>query len=145
LIWKLPLDGYQVDNSGAIGSDGTLYIGTHLGSLTTGQEKTLIAIRDTVTSVKNDNEETLSYTLEQNYPNPFNSRTNIRYTIPHRGRVVLKIFDLLGKEVATLLDSYQDSGEYDVIFQPEDLSSGIYFYTLTSGSFMDTKKLILLK
>ena len=57
----MQLDGYQVDNSGAIGSDGTLYIGTHLGSLATGQEKTLIAIRDTVTSVGNENQNVFNF------------------------------------------------------------------------------------
>ena len=145
LLWKLPLDGYQVDNSGAIGSDGTLYIGTHLGSLTTGQQKTLIAIRDTVTSVKDDKVEFISYKLEQNYPNPFNSTTYIRYTIPQSGRVTLKIYDILGNEVAILIDRHQDRGAYDVIFQPENLPSGIYLYQLKFGDFIKTKKLILIK
>jgi outer membrane protein assembly factor BamB len=145
LLWKLPLYNYQVDNAGAIGSDGTLYIGTHLGSLITGQERTLIAIRDTVTSVKDDKEEILTYHLGQNYPNPFNVTTNIRYTVPHSGRVSIKVFDLMGRDILTLLDSYQELGSYDVIFQAKNIASGIYFYTLTSGNFMETKKLILLK
>jgi outer membrane protein assembly factor BamB len=145
LLWKLPLNGYQVDNSGTIGSDGTLYIGTHLGSLVTGQEKTLIAIRDTVTSVEVSKNELLNFKLEQNYPNPFNSTTHIRYTIPRSGRVSLKVYDILGKEVATLLNRFQQTGEYDVLFQPENLPTGIYFYILRSGNFADTKKLILLR
>jgi outer membrane protein assembly factor BamB len=145
LLWKLPLNGYQVDNSGAIGSDGTLYIGTHLSSVSIGQEKTLIAIRDTVTSVGNDKEEIFSYSLEQNFPNPFNSTTHIKYTIPQSGNVTLKVFDILGNEVAVLVNKFQDSGKYDVTFEGDDLSSGIYFYKLTSGSFTDTKKLILMK
>jgi outer membrane protein assembly factor BamB len=145
LLWKLPLYGYQVDNSGAIGSDGTLYIGTHLGSLVTGQEKTLIAVRDTVTSVDNEIRKISSYKLEQNYPNPFNSTTHIRYTIPESDRITLKVYDLLGREVTTLLDRYQQAGNYDVIFQADELASGTYFYSLTSGNFMSTKKLILLK
>lgn len=145
LLWKLPLNGYQVDNSGAIGSDGTLYIGTHLGSLTTGQEKTLIAIRDTVTSIKTENVESLTYTLAQNYPNPFNSTTHIKYSIPKACIVAIKVYDLLGKEVSILFDGYQDSGNYDVIFQQNDLSSGIYFYQLKAKDFIAIKKLILLK
>lgn len=145
LLWKIPLNGYMVDNSGALGSDGTLYIGTHLGSLVTGQEKTLIAIRDTVTLVDNDRNFISYYKLSQNYPNPFNSTTNIKYTIAQAGRVTLKVYDLMGREVATLLDRFQNSGSYDVIFQADELASGIYFYTLTSGNFMATKKLILLK
>jgi Secretion system C-terminal sorting domain len=135
----------MVDNSGAIDSDGTLYIGTHLGSLTTGQKKTLIAVRDTVTTVENDNTEILNYRLEQNYPNPFNPSTNIKYTIPQAGRVSLRVYDLLGKEVATLLDRYQNRGEYGVLFQADKLPSGIYFYQLQAGEFIATKKLILLK
>jgi len=145
LLWKLPLYGYQVDNSGAIDSDGTLYIGTHLGSLVTGQEKTLIAVRDTVTSVKNMNPSELKYSPQQNYPNPFNAITHIRYSIPQSGRVELKVYDLIGNEVALLLDRYQETGSYNVVFQAENLSSGIYFYQLQSGNFRSTKKLILLR
>jgi hypothetical protein len=145
ILWKLDLEGYEYDTSPAIGSDGTLYIGTHISSTYQNHVRNLIAVRDTVTSVGNNNNEILSYKLEQNYPNPFNSTTHIRYTIPESDRITLKVYDLLGSEVSTLLDRYQDKGEYDVIFQPDNLSSGIYFYTLTSGNFMATKKLILLK
>jgi len=89
--------------------------------------------------------ENASYTLEQNYPNPFNSTTNIRYLIPQSGRVTLKVYDLMGKEVATLLDRYQEAGSYDVIFQADNFSSGIYFYHLTAGGYSATKKMILMK
>ena len=145
LLWKLPLNGYQVDNSGAIGSDGTLYIGTHLSSTSTGQEKTLIAIRDTVTSVGDENQNIYKYKLEQNYPNPFNATTHIKYTIPYSGNVTIKVFDLLGREIAILLNRYQNKGEYDIIFQPENISSGIYFYQLQSEKFIATRKLMLMK
>jgi len=87
----------------------------------------------------------LSYILEQNFPNPFNSTTYIWYSIPVSGRVTLKVFDLFGNDVSTLLDMYQARGEYDVIFQADNLSSGIYFYQLRAGNFISTKKLILLK
>ena len=86
-----------------------------------------------------------NYYLEQNYPNPFNSTTNIKYTIPQSGGVTLTVYDMMGSEVAVILNRYQEAGSYDVIFQAKDLASGIYFYTLTSGNFMATKKLILLK
>jgi outer membrane protein assembly factor BamB len=145
VLWTLDLGEYEYDSSPAIGSDGTLYVGTHLGSLFQNHEQNLIAIRDTVTSVQNNDEEILSYQLRQNYPNPFNSLTHIRYKIPKSGVVLLKVYDILGNEVSTLLDRFQDSGEYDVIYQADNLSSGIYFYTLSSGYFRDTKKLILLK
>jgi outer membrane protein assembly factor BamB len=144
ILWTYNLGGLEYDSSPTIGSDGTLYIGTHSGG---GgfQVQNLIAFRDTVTSVGEENRIVESYRLEQNYPNPFNSTTNIKYSIPQSGRVTLTIYDIMGRVVAVLLDKYQEAGSYDVIFQPKDLASGIYFYTLNSGNFTSTKKLILLK
>jgi outer membrane protein assembly factor BamB len=145
ILWSLDLEDYEYDSSPAIGSDGTLYIGTHWSSTFQNHKRNLIAIRDTVTSVGHNNSQVFSYYLEQNYPNPFNSFTNIKYTIPLSGSVTIKVFDIMGSEVTTLLNRYQAAGSYDVIFQPKDLASGIYFYTLSSGNFAATKKLILLK
>jgi outer membrane protein assembly factor BamB len=145
ILWSLYLEDYEYDSSPAIGSDGTLYIGTHLSSTFQNHERNLIAIRDTVTSVEHNDIEPLSYKLEQNYPNPFNSITTIIYTIPESGIVTLKVYDLIGNEVTTLLHRYQQTGSYEVIFQPENLASGLYFYSLTSGNYMATKKLILMK
>jgi outer membrane protein assembly factor BamB len=145
ILWILDLEDYEYDSSPAIGSDGTLYIGTHLSSTFQNHIRNLIAVRDTVTSVETNENEKMEYLLEQNYPNPFNSTTNIRYKISQSGRVTLKIYDLMGKEVATLLDRFQNSGSYDVIFQADNLASGIYFYTLSSGNFTAAKKLVLLK
>jgi hypothetical protein len=83
--------------------------------------------------------------LNQNYPNPFNPITTISYSIKENGLVTLKVFDILGKEVATLANESQQEGFYSVEFNAEELPSGIYFYTLTSSSFKQTKKLILLR
>lgn len=145
ILWRFDMGEYEYSSSPAIGSDGTLYIGTHISSLTQNHKKNLIAIRDTITSVQTVSHLDYGYSLEQNFPNPFNSTTHIKYIIQKSGRVILKVYDLMGSEVATLLDRYQDIGEYDVIFQPENLSSGIYFYQLQSGDFISTKKLVLLK
>lgn len=145
VLWTLDLDDYEYDSSPAIGSDGTLYIGTNKSSTFQNHVQNLIAIRDTVTSIKDPSTVILGYKLQQNYPNPFNSTTNIKYAIPQSGRVILKVYDLMGNEVANLLERYQEAGSYDVIFQADNLASGIYFYTLTSGNFMATKKLILLR
>lgn len=147
LLWKLPLDiaEQQVDLTGTISDDGTLYLGVHGASFIQSSIKTLIAIRDTVTSVKDVNNTILDYQLQQNYPNPFNSTTNIKYSIPQAGKVTLKVYDLMGSEVATLLDRFQETGSYDVIFQADNLVSGIYFYRLQTGDFIATKKLIFLK
>ena len=83
--------------------------------------------------------------LEQNFPNPFNPSTIISYTLPGSIRVVLKVFDVLGREVRTLVDEKQNAGFHSVNFQAADLPSGAYFYRLSAGSFVQTKKLILLK
>ncbi|RPI73956.1 MAG: T9SS C-terminal target domain-containing protein [Ignavibacteriales bacterium] len=86
-----------------------------------------------------------NYSLEQNYPNPFNPETLIKYTIPVSGRTVLKIYNVLGKEVGTLVNELKEAGSYEIKFNPEELSSGIYFYRLESGEYSKTRKMILLQ
>ncbi|MDP4117549.1 MAG: T9SS type A sorting domain-containing protein, partial [Bacteroidota bacterium] len=86
-----------------------------------------------------------NFVLNQNYPNPFNPSTTIRYSIPLSGNVTLKIYDVLGKEVVSLVNEYQTAGTYSVEFNGTKLSSGIYFYSLNNGSNVLTKKLVLLK
>lgn len=85
------------------------------------------------------------YSLKQNYPNPFNPNTVISYQIPVSGTVTLKVFNILGVEVATLVNENKAAGEHRVEFNAEGLSSGIYFYTLNSGNFTETRKMILMK
>ena len=86
-----------------------------------------------------------SFTLEQNFPNPFNPHTVISYQLPKGGNVSLKIYDVLGNEVTTLVDEHKPAGSYKVDFNAETVVSGIYFYQLKSSSFVETKKMILLK
>ncbi len=95
---------------------------------------------DDPTSVTVDN-----FELSQNYPNPFNPVTNIKYSIANNSNVKLVVFDMLGREVATLVNGAQNAGSYEVAFDASNLSSGIYVYTLTSGNFTSSKKLTLLK
>ena len=85
------------------------------------------------------------YKLDQNYPNPFNPTTNIRYSIPSSSFVSLKVFDMLGQEVATLYNGHQDAGNYVADFDAASLANGTYYYTLTAGSYSETKKMLLLK
>ena len=85
------------------------------------------------------------YELTQNYPNPFNPTTNIRYSIPNAGHVSLKIYNMLGQVVETLVDNDQAQGAYVVSFDAARLSTGVYFYRIESGSFSTVKKMILLK
>lgn len=79
------------------------------------------------------------------YPNPFNNSTRLRYKISERSFVKIKVYDALGNEVATLVNEEKQAGEYEVEFNVSDLTSGIYFYRLQAGSFVETKKMILLK
>ncbi len=85
------------------------------------------------------------YELEQNYPNPFNPNTTIRYQIPQDGFVTLKIYDILGSEIATLVNEEKTAGRYEVNFNASSLSSGVYIYKIQSGSFINSKKMLLLK
>ena len=85
------------------------------------------------------------YSLLQNYPNPFNPSTVIGYQLPVSGFVTLKVFDLLGREVATLVNEYLQAGQYVETFHGTSLPSGIYFYQLKAGNFVDTKKFVLQK
>ncbi|HAP36712.1 MAG TPA: hypothetical protein DCQ28_12510, partial [Bacteroidetes bacterium] len=80
-----------------------------------------------------------------NYPNPFNPTTMISYQIPVKGFVTLKVFDLLGREAAQLMNEEQQAGGYSVQFDGKNLSSGLYFYQLQSGNFIDVKKMMILK
>jgi hypothetical protein len=86
-----------------------------------------------------------AFRLEQNYPNPFNPTTKISYSIPVRTDVKLSVYNVLGQEVATLVNELREAGTYDVEFSAAHLSSGMYFYTLKAGQFSDTKKLLVVK
>ena len=90
-----------------------------------------------------------SYILHQNFPNPFNPTTKIKYALSNRQYATLKVYDILGNEVVTLVDEELTAGEYEVEFNPasgiQHRASGIYFYQLRAGDFVETKKMILLK
>ncbi len=85
------------------------------------------------------------YSLKQNYPNPFNPSTKIEYAVPRQGVVKLVVYDILGKEIAVLVDEYKNPGIYNVEFNGANISSGVYFYRIESGSFTMTKKMLLIK
>jgi hypothetical protein len=85
------------------------------------------------------------FSMEQNYPNPFNPTTKIKYQIAKAGFVNLQVYDVLGNEVATLINKEMQAGSYEVEFDASILPSGIYYYTLNAGEFSQTKKMILLK
>ncbi|MBK9097565.1 MAG: T9SS type A sorting domain-containing protein [bacterium] len=97
-------------------------------------------------SVGNETETELnSFQLFQNYPNPFNPTTKISWQSPVGGFQSIKVYDVLGNEVARLINEYKPAGSYEVEFNASALSSGIYFYKLQAGSFTETKKMIVIK
>ena len=100
-----------------------------------------------ITGVEKKMQNTLpkEYILAQNYPNPFNPSTMINYSMPKTGLVTIKVYNILGKEIATLVNGEKIAGNYSVQFSGSKLSSGVYFYRMQAGSFSQTKKLILLK
>jgi hypothetical protein len=97
------------------------------------------------TGIKKESQTPVSYSLSQNYPNPFNPSTTIKFSLTKADVVVLKVYNVLGQQVVTLINEKLNPGSYDFKFDASKLSSGIYFYNLTSGQFNQTKKMILLK
>jgi photosystem II stability/assembly factor-like uncharacterized protein len=87
----------------------------------------------------------MTYSLSQNYPNPFNPSTVIKYSIPQSSLVTLKVYNILGKEVASLVNENKEAGNYTVNFSAKNLSSGVYFYTIKAGNFTQTKKMTIIK
>ncbi len=98
-----------------------------------------------ITDVENDGIKPTEFSLNQNYPNPFNPSTSIQYRVPSISNVSLKVYDILGNEVAILVNEEKPAGSYEVEFDAKALTSGIYFYKLQAGSFVETKKMSLLK
>jgi len=87
----------------------------------------------------------VNYSLEQNYPNPFNPITTIQYQIPRDESVTLKVYNLLGQKVKTLVDENQRAGSYEIEFSADNLASGVYYYRLIAGNYTETKRMILLQ
>ena len=98
-----------------------------------------------ITAVEDEDINLREFNLNQNYPNPFNPETKLSYQLPVSGRVSLKVFDILGREVATLVDEVKEAGTYDVSFSGKAFASGAYFYKFQSGNYVKIKKMILLK
>lgn len=97
------------------------------------------------TGVGHENGTVESYSLSQNFPNPFNPTTNIKFSIPKNADSYLKIYDVLGNEVSTYFNQFLNAGTYNVLFEAQNLSSGIYYYKLVSGDFTETKRMMLVK
>jgi len=98
-----------------------------------------------ISEVENEITLPVSYKLYQNYPNPFNPSTRIRYSVPQTSNVLVKVFDILGNEIETLVNEEKSTGTYEITWHAEELPSGVYFYRLQAGDFVETKKMILIK
>ena len=97
------------------------------------------------TGVVVNNSQVTKFDLAQNYPNPFNPSTKIQFSLADKSLAILKVFNLLGQEVATLQNGFLNAGPHEVTFDAKNLASGIYFYRLTAGDFTSIKKMIMLK
>lgn len=135
-VWYSPCTFYDLDNDGL--KDLLLPIA--------GEIKTLIFKQNPLSAILPDKNITIEeYNLLQNYPNPFNPVTTISYSIPKAGNVVLKVYDVLGRHVQTIVNEEKPVGTYEVNWNGAGFASGVYFYELRAGSFVETKRMILLR
>jgi Secretion system C-terminal sorting domain len=143
-------DGVDTLNGGAsyldneAGFSQNHFVSLHIGG---GTVYRINMFGDQATAIQQvpDNNIPETYTLSQNYPNPFNPTTNIVYTVPKSGLVTLKVYNILGQEVTTLFQGFQNTGKYIANFDASKLSSGVYFYRLQAGNATLTKKMMLMK
>jgi len=117
---------------------GSLFVGTAGGG---ASKRALIELSVGPSS----NEVPAQFSLSQNYPNPFNPSTTIKFELPNTSHVSLNVYDILGREVSVLVNERKAPGSYEVKFDGSNLASGVYFYRLQTESFVDTKKLLLLR
>jgi len=170
--WLYGVSFTDLDNGTAVGRDGTILRtidgGTTWTSQSNGMSETLYGVsfsdsdngtavgrfgrivRTTnggITFVEEDEIEEIptDYTLSQNYPNPFNPTTTIKYSIAKSGLIILALYNLVGEEVSVLVSGQLNAGFYEIEFDATRLPSGIYFYRLQAGNFVETKKMVLMK
>ncbi|HEX7357869.1 MAG TPA: carbohydrate-binding module family 20 domain-containing protein [Ignavibacteriaceae bacterium] len=147
--WGLASNGGGNDNENGVGADHFIDLTTDLVSATVENVFGTMGTHplvNVVTDVRDlQSGIPATYELSQNYPNPFNPSTQIRFAIPEAGIVNIRVFNTLGQEVATLVSDYRNAGSYEVDFNASNLSSGIYFYTITANNFTQTNKMMLLK
>jgi hypothetical protein len=139
--WSSVNSGLADSNVHSLGVVGTsLYAGVGTGGVWKSSLQSLVV------GVQNRSDDVPgSFALGQNYPNPFNPKTVVSCQWPVAGRVRLAVYDLLGREIAVLLDEQKAPGRYQVEFDGTRLSSGVYFYRLTAGDYVETRRMILLR
>jgi hypothetical protein len=143
LVGTGAVGGSHQGTSVALSTNGTLIEGGVLDNGGIGAVWVFVASGVGITPISV--EVPTHFSLLQNYPNPFNPSTNIRYDLPKNGFVKLVVFDELGREIETLVNENQTAGTYEATFNSSKYSSGVYFYTLTTDNFTDTKKMLMIK
>ena len=124
-------------------SIGNLYLYRYDGETWSFSEE---IFGETYVSIEHqESSQTNNFSLKQNYPNPFNPTTTINFSIPKTSFVTLKVYDVLGKEIATLVNEEKHAGNYNVKFKANGLPSGIYFYRIIAGEYSQTRKMIIMK
>ncbi len=98
-----------------------------------------------ITSIEDEISEGQDYRLDQNYPNPFSLSTTIQFSIPESQFMTLKVFDIYGNEIASLINEEKSSGNHEVLFDGSKLANGTYFYRLQAGDFVETRRIVLIK
>jgi hypothetical protein len=128
-------------------SIATAYVQIQVGTFSNPSNRYILDFKATTDPTVNVDDKNIlnTYNLYQNYPNPFNPSTKINYNIGEPGLVQLKVYNVLGVEVAALVNEYKNSGVYSVDFNASDFSSGVYFYSLSVNNFTQTRKMILEK
>ncbi|MFH0735270.1 MAG: AGE family epimerase/isomerase [bacterium] len=146
---ELPFDTYKIteviyNNQQYNQFSATTHL-LHLAANIGGKFKVTFELNPTSVIANEEKNIPQQFKLAQNFPNPFNSSTKINYSIPSSNKVTIKVYDILGTKITTLVDGFKNAGTYEVNFDGSKLSSGTYFYRIEAGTFCETKKLLLLK
>jgi len=149
-LWTRTFGGIDVDIGAAVrqtSDGGYIVAGVTYNSSGLGDVYLIKTNANGIVSVRelNDGNIPTSFRLDQNYPNPFNPSTKIKYSIPRSSQVVIEIFDIIGNEIEKLVNEEKTAGTYELTWYAEGLPSGVYFYQLKAGDFIQTKKMVLMK
>ena len=133
-------------NNNIVSTVGESFIGKSSNTINQNQLGFWYAYQQIIiTEVENEETIPIVFKLEQNYPNPFNPSTKIKFAVPEKSNVLIKVYDILGSEVATLVNEEMDAGWYENNFNAAGLSSGVYLFRMEAGNYVNTKKMILLR
>ena len=133
-------------NNNFVSTVGEAFIGKSSNTVNQNQIGFWYAFQQTtITDVEEEETIPTVFKLEQNYPNPFNPSTKIKFAVPEKSNVLIKVYDILGSEVTTLVNEEMDAGWYENNFNAVGLSSGVYLFRMEAGSYVSTKKMIYLR